>query len=140
MKKQLLKWLIGILTALVVIVTIDMMVCIHQYGKGKVNPWQVVKANLFHEIVVLEKQDQEVLFLTDHDWTGDDLLDLGCRETDRMGNVGYYTAPDATEFSVDDMNGVSSFDCITYFLCLRIPMMKKMVPEIIKPASITMAM
>gem|GEM_PF-6209041 len=38
MKKRLLKWLIGILTALVVIVTIDMMVCIHQYGKEKVNP------------------------------------------------------------------------------------------------------
>ncbi len=102
MKKRLLKWLIGILTALVVIITIDMLVCIHQYGKGKVTPWQVVEVNLFREAVVLEEQDQEALFLTDHDWTGDELLKLGCREIDRMGSMGYYTAPDGTEFRVND--------------------------------------
>ncbi|SEA21660.1 hypothetical protein SAMN02745687_02174 [Lachnospiraceae bacterium NK3A20] len=102
--KKLLKWLLGILIGLAVIVMVDMMVCIHQYGKGVVTPWQVMEVNLFRKTVVLEEQDQEVLFLTDHDWTGDDLLDLGCRETDRMGDVGYYIAPDGTEFSVDDMN------------------------------------
>jgi len=102
MKKRLLKWLLGILIAFVVIVTIDMMICIHQYGKGKVNPWQVAEVNLFREVVVLEEQNQEALFLTDHDWTGDELLKLGCRETDRMGSMGYYTAPDGTEFRVND--------------------------------------
>lgn len=104
MKKRLLKWMIGILITLIVIVTIDMMVCIHQYGKGKVTPWQVVEANLFREMVVLEKQDQKTLFLTGHDWTGDELLRLGCVETDRMGNMGYYSAPDGTKFRVNDRN------------------------------------
>ena len=66
--------------------------------------WQVVEVNLFRETVVLDEHDQEVLFLTDHDWTGDELLKLGCRETDRMGTVGYFTAPDGTKFHVNDMN------------------------------------
>ena len=103
MKKRL-KWLLGILLALIVIVIIDMMICIHQYGKGKVTPWQVLEVNLFHKMVALEEHDQGMLFLTDHDWTGDELLKLGCRETDRMGTVGYFTAPDGTKFHVNDMN------------------------------------
>lgn len=109
MKKRLLKWLIGILLTFIVIVIIYMMVCIHQYGKGKVTPLQVVEVNLFRETVVLDEHDQEVLFLTDHDWTGDELLKLGCRETDRMGTVGYFTAPDGTKFHVNDMNEWCTF-------------------------------
>lgn len=101
MKKRS-KWLLGILLALIVIVIIDMMICIHQYGKGKVTPWQVLEVNLFHKMVALEEHDQGMLFLTDHDWTGDELLKRGCRETDRMGSVGYYTAPDGTTFRVID--------------------------------------
>lgn len=104
MKKRLLKWLLRILIAFVVIVAIDMMACIHQYGKGKVTPWQVMEVNLFREIAVLEEHDQETLFLTDHDWTGDELLKVGCVETDRMGTMGYYTAPDGIEFRVNDRN------------------------------------
>ena len=78
------------------------MICIHQYGKGKVTPWQVLEVNLFHKMIALEEHDQEMLFLTDHDWTGDELLKRGCRETDRMGSMGYYTAPDGTTFRVND--------------------------------------
>ena len=80
--KKRLKWLLGILLALIVIVIIDMMICIHQYGKGKVTPWQVLEVNLFHKMVALEEHDQGMLFLTDHDWTGDELLKRGYRETD----------------------------------------------------------
>lgn len=101
--KKLLKWFWGIFAALAAMVIITMMICIHQYGKGKVNLRQVIEVNLVYDTVELEKNDQGSLFLTDHDWVGDELLDLGCRETDRMGTRGFYTAPDGTEFSIEDM-------------------------------------
>ena len=109
MKKRL-KWLLGILLALIVIVIIDMMICIHQYGKGKVTPWQVLEVNLFHKMVALEEHDQGMLFLTDHDWTGDELLKRGYRET--AWGV-WAIIPRRTEqhsVSLTGANGASSFD------------------------------
>jgi hypothetical protein len=101
MKKAFL-WIAGILAACALIATATILIDIRQYGNGKVRLWQVLAVNLRHNTVRLEGHGREELFLTDHDWTGDEVLKLGCKKKDRLGTVGYYTAPDGTPFSVSD--------------------------------------
>ncbi|WP_329886681.1 hypothetical protein [Pseudoramibacter faecis] len=86
------------------IATAAILIDIRQYGDEKVRLWQVMEVNLRHNTVQLERHGREELFLTDHDQTGDEVLKLGCKAKDRLGTVGYYTAPDGTAFSVEDMN------------------------------------
>ena len=102
--RRLPKRLLGVLVALAVMVAIDVAVSIDRYGDGMVSPWQAVEVNLLHDTVQLEADNDGVLFLTDHDWTGEELVELGCVETDRMGTLGFYVAPDGRTFSVNDLN------------------------------------
>lgn len=101
MKKEMIG-IAGILTACALIVMATMLIDIRQYGDGKVRLGQVLEVNLRHNAIQLEKHGREEQFLTDHDWTGDEVLKLGCKKKDRLGTVGYYTAPDGTPFSVED--------------------------------------
>jgi hypothetical protein len=100
--KKIFLWIAGILAACALIVTATILIDIRQYGDGKVHLWQVMAVNLRHNTLLLEKHGQKELFLTDHDWTGDEVLKRGCKEVDRMGSMGFYVTPDGTKFTVLD--------------------------------------
>lgn len=100
--KKIFLWIAGILAAGILIVMAMLLIDIRQYGAGKVHLGQVIAVNRHHNVILFEKHGGEEWFLTDHDWTGDAVLKLGCQKKDRLGDVGYYTAPDKTVFSVAD--------------------------------------
>lgn len=104
MKKKTIITIGGIVAVVVFLVLAAITTDIHQYGEGKITLGQVLDVNLFHDTTRIETRKNSTLFLTNHNWTGDDLKKLGCKETSRMGAEGFYTTKDGKHFSVTDLD------------------------------------